>query len=303
MRLLNFASAFINVRQVSFTFSMQPYHSDDEEPLDDKTAAIPLHSKRTERMQRKKASRDKKRSAVINLTKLPTEVILDVLEYLLPSDILSFSLANRRFRSVVLANSNLLGSKVVQRRYQLLSKCFPLPLFLTQVDPTIQPLLLDAARLQRFVIHHKPYQHVQAFDPQLLCTCISCVLAWNNLNVILDFAWWQRNLDIGEPIPMLPRGRTAEWNEKLVKRHASIVQKALRDRLWYAWMMETHLSSTVRAIRRHSKNKGNKRKHVEMTEEDAHSGTDDFLAKNGPPSLEFPYRRDEYYLLCVSILE
>jgi hypothetical protein len=30
---------------------------------------------------------------------------------------------------------------------------------------------------------------------------------------------------------------------------------------------------------------------------DARSGCDAFLAKEGPPSLEFPYQRDEYYLL------
>jgi hypothetical protein len=34
-----------------------------------------------------------------------------------------------------------------------------------------------------------------------------------------------------------------------------------------------------------------------MTDEDATTGTDSFLAKHGPPSLEFPYHRDEYYML------
>jgi hypothetical protein len=34
-----------------------------------------------------------------------------------------------------------------------------------------------------------------------------------------------------------------------------------------------------------------------MTDEDAALGTDSFLVKHGPPSLEFPYHRDEYYML------
>ena len=58
-----------------------------------------------------------------------------------------------------------------------------------------------------------------------------------------------------------------------------------------------HLDSTVRSIRRHARNKGNRRTHVHMTDQDAAAGTDAFLAKHGPPSLEFPYQRDEYYML------
>ena len=34
-----------------------------------------------------------------------------------------------------------------------------------------------------------------------------------------------------------------------------------------------------------------------MTEDDVHSGTDAFLDRSGPPSLDFPYHRDNYYLL------
>jgi hypothetical protein len=34
-----------------------------------------------------------------------------------------------------------------------------------------------------------------------------------------------------------------------------------------------------------------------MTETEAAEETDAFLAKHGPPSLEFPYQRDEYYML------
>jgi hypothetical protein len=275
--------------------------SDDEEPLDDRTAAIPLHSKRTERMQRKKATRDKKKHdkehSKPSLDLLPTELILDILELLRPTDVFNFSLANRRFNAVVEANSNAIGDAIISRRYRLLARCFPLPSLLSSVAPSIQPLLVDAQRQQQLSIHKTPYQHVRPPNPNLLCTCLTCIMTWNNLGLVLDFAHWQNNLDRGEPIPVLPRGRTLQWNEELVDRHASVVRKALGNSLWYARILETHLMSTIRSIRRHQGNKGNRRKHVSMTEEEAATGTDDFLNKEGPVSLEFPFNRDEYYML------
>ena len=99
------------------------------------------------------------------------------------------------------------------------------------------------------------------------------------------------------PLPIIPRGKTAEWNDELVARNARIASKAVEDSLWHARILEMHLDSTVRSIKRHSKNKGNKRTHVDMTAADAASGADTFLSKHGPPSLEFPYQRDEYYML------
>ncbi len=115
--------------------------------------------------------------------------------------------------------------------------------------------------------------------------------------MVLDFAHWQNNLDAGLPIPMIPRGQNPSWNVELIARHGRIASKATDNALWHARILEAHLDSTIRSITRHSKNKGNKRTHVAMTEEDAASGTDSFLAKHGPPSLEFPYQRDEYYML------
>ena len=34
-----------------------------------------------------------------------------------------------------------------------------------------------------------------------------------------------------------------------------------------------------------------------MTAEDENSGTDAFLERSGPPTLDFPYHRDNYYML------
>ena len=271
--------------------------SDDEEPLEDKTAALSLKSKRTERMQRKKAKQDRKRDAIINITKLPTEILLECLKALQPSDVLRFAKVNRRFRELVHVNSKILGDAIITQRYSILSQCFPTPRLLSEIDPSIQSLLVEPSRQASLSIHHKPYQHVQSPNPHLICSCITCVLTWNNLSLVLDFAHWQDNLDRGVPIPIMPRGKSTEWNDWLIWRNAKMAEAALENSLWHARILELHLDSTRRAIRRHAKNKGNKRKHVDMTDAEAAAGTDAFLAKAGPLGLEFPYQRDEYYML------
>ena len=271
--------------------------SDGEEPLEDKTAALSLKSKRTERMQRRKVVRDKKKDAIVNLTKLPTELLLECLTYLSPRDVFNFGFANRRFHALVDANSRGIGHVIIARRYALLAQCFPTPKLLRDIDPAIQELLTSPGRQTQLSIHKRPYSHIQAPDAQQLCTCLTCILTWNNLGLVLDFAHWQSSLDNGVPIPIMPRGQTTEWNSELVARNARIARRAVEDSLWHARILEMHLDSTVRSIRRHSKNKGNKRTHVHMTPEDAATGTDAFLSKHGPPSLEFPYQRDEYYML------
>ncbi|KAI4691113.1 uncharacterized protein J4E84_003404 [Alternaria hordeiaustralica] len=271
--------------------------SDDDEPLEDKTAALTLKNKKTERMKRKNATRQQKRDAIVNITKLPTELILETLKYLRPHDVLEFSFVNRRFHSIAEANANVIGDAIIARRYNILIKCLPTPRLLADVDAPIQTLLIDPARQKQLSIHNRPYQHIQSPDPHQLCTCLTCILTWNNLGLVLDFAHWQNHLDTGTPIPIIPRGQSPEWNQELVARNARIARKAVDNSLWHAAILERHLESTTRAIRRHSKNRGNKRVHVEMTEADAAEETDAFLAKHGPPSLEFPYQRDEYYML------
>lgn len=275
--------------------------SEDEEPLEDKTAALQLRSKRTERQQKKQSKRDRKRDAIVNLTKLPTELILECLKLLPPGDVLNFGAVNRRFRSLVARNANVIGDSIIKQRYPILTQCFALPKLLTEVDPAMREFLVDEGRQRLLAIHHKPYQHVRPLDLHRVCSCISCFMLFNNLNLALDFAYWQDNLDTGKPLPIIPRGKTPDWNEELVQRNARVVYAALHNSLWHARILELHLNSTVRSIKRHAKNKGNQRKHVEMTDEEASMGTDAFLAKPGPLSLEFPFHRDEYYMLCVKV--
>jgi hypothetical protein len=248
-------------------------------------------------MQRKKVTRDKKRDAIVNLTKLPTELILEALKYLEPRDVFRFSFTNHRFLSLVDANASVIGDAIIASRYTILSQCFPVPKLLSSVEPSLRTLLTDVGRQVQLGIHKRPYQHIQSPDAEQLCTCLTCILTWNNLGLVLDFAHWQDNLDTGRPIPMLPRGKSPEWNSDLIARNARIAWRAVENSLWHARILEIHLDSTVRCIKRHAKNKGNKRTHVAMTDEDAALGTDSFLVKHGPPSLEFPYHRDEYYML------
>ncbi|KAH9867248.1 hypothetical protein IAQ61_007840 [Plenodomus lingam] len=281
----------------SIDTAMPRYVSDDDEPLEDNTARLTIRNKRTERLKRKETTRQRKREAIINLAKLPTELILESLEYLLPSDVLSFGAVNRRFRDLVHANATILGDAIIRLRYPILVQCFPTPRLLSEVEPDIQKLLINPDRQKQLSIHNRPYQHIQSPDPHQLCTCLTCILTWNNLGLVLDFAHWRSHLDSGTPIPIVPRGQKEAWNDELVARNARIARKAVENSLWHANILEQHLESTTHAIRRHGKNKGNKRVHVAMTDADVASGADGFLSKHGPLSLEFPYQRDEYYML------
>lgn len=191
-----------------------------------------------------------------------------------------------------------MAGELITRRYSVLTKCFPLPVLLENVDEGAHSALLDDERQATHLhIHKKPYQHVKSPDPHVICTCLTCMLAWNNLCVVVDFTYWQRNLDQGEPIPMIPRGKFPKWNEKLTSINAAVVEKALCNSLWYARILEEHLRSTIGSIRRHGNNMGNKRRRFRMSIEDVVAENDLFLQRSGPPSLDFPFHRDNYYML------
>ncbi|KAF8861691.1 hypothetical protein BDZ45DRAFT_586629 [Acephala macrosclerotiorum] len=270
----------------------------EEEPLIDTTAALPLRSKRTERKQKKRHQKEASSKQHATLWDLPSELILEILSLLRPSDIFKLSRINHGLRTFILQEKSQIASSVIARRYSILAQCFPLPVLLENVDKEAHEALLDDERqIKHLHIHKKPYQHVKPPDLNLVCTCLTCMLAWNNLCVIVDFAYWQGNLEKGEPIPMIPRGKLPTWNGKLIERNAGVVENALRDPLWYVRILEEHLKSTVRSIHRHTKNTGNKRRRFRMTAEDATAENDTFLERSGPPSLDFPFHRDNYYML------
>ncbi|KAF2166278.1 hypothetical protein M409DRAFT_23470 [Zasmidium cellare ATCC 36951] len=281
----------------------KPVAVDDDEPLVDTTESIPLKSKKTERMQKRQQKKLKK-TTVTSETKsfleLPPELLQEVLSYLRPSDIFRLLRLNKSTRDFIMDNEDLIAKDIILHRYHTLARSFHLPVPLAQVDPTAQAALLSKNWQDRLQIHKKPYQHVRVIDPAKVCTCMSCMLSWNNLNVVLDLAFFQRHLNNRDPIPMIPRGTYPEWNRKLVERNASIVEKAMRSPLHYAAILQIHLTTLVGTLTRQvrvGKKTCHPRRLFHLSTADIESGTDRFLERSGPPSYEFPFHRDNYYSL------
>ncbi|KAJ4414068.1 hypothetical protein N0V82_008142 [Gnomoniopsis sp. IMI 355080] len=267
---------------------------------------LKVFSKKSERQRKKQLKRGNKTTLNLTLLDLPFDVLIQVVSYLRPSDVFRLSRTCHPLHSFLLdEHPSRIARSIIQWRYSCLEKCIRLPVLVSDIQPVYRDALQDHERLKGHDIRRRPYyQHVKAPDPELICTCLTCVLRWNVLGLAVDFSHWQDKLDANEPLPMIPRGRQPEWNTKLLDSHAAIVEKALfplvsgpASSLWYAVILEAHLDSTVRAVGRHSANRFNHRKRFLMTSQDAASGTDEFLQLNGPPSLDFPFHRDNYYML------
>lgn len=194
-------------------------------------------------------------------------------------------------------------------RYPSLAKSFPLPVLFNKLDSRAQIALLSARHQRRLVIHKAPYQHVRPADAQNTCSCMTCVMAWNNLCLILDLAHWQNNLTCREPIPMIARGSRPQWNQELVEANAAVVEKAIRSPLCHARILEMHLQTTTNNILRFAAIRGKRgspirdvpaeRRLFHLSKSEAEAGTDTFLERSGPPNFEFPYHRDNYYTLVA----
>ncbi|RYC54588.1 hypothetical protein CHU98_g11621 [Xylaria longipes] len=275
------------------------YEDEELGVLEDKTEALTLRSKRTERARKKQTrkARKAKDSPHGFLSILPYELLMEIFTLLQPSDLFRLQRTSKSLKSFIAQEETRIARAVTKLRYSCLEQCFRLPVLLANVDPAIHHYLQTTERQEILTIHRRPYQHINSPEPTEVCTCLTCTLRWFALAITVDFAHWQDYLDEGEPIPMVPRGKSPEWNQAIINAQATIVRKALYSPLWHACLLEAHLNSTTRSIRRHAANKGNKRRRFRMTEEDVNSGTDAFLARSGPPSLDFPYHRDNYYLL------
>ena len=276
----------------------RPDSADGLEPLEDKTEALTIRSKRTERAQRKQR---KPKPPPRSLLDLPYELILEVLTLPRPSALFRLGRASKAHAALIAQDEPRLAQAVIARRYACLAKCFRLPVRIRDmrdaVDAQVFAAIQSHERQELLTIHKKPYQHIQPPDLTEVCTCLTCVLRWSALCLVVDFAHWQKNLDLGEPIPMIERGKQPGWNSDLIAANAAVVRRALRSPLWYACVLEAHLSSTTLSIRRHAANKGNKRRRFRMTADDVDAGTDVFLERSGPPTLDFPFHRDNYYML------
>lgn len=280
---------------------------DDDTPLLDNTVSLVLHSKKTERSQRrqqKKAQKTADAPAATGLADLPSELLMQVLCDLQVSDIFRLSRASRTIQKFVLDNEKSIAKEVVSRRYWILQRCFPLPIPFDEVPENARAGLLNEKRQDMLNIHRKSYhQHIEMIDPHAVCTCMTCVFAWNNLCLVVDLCHWQPNLKNREPIPMIQRGSTPEWNQELLRKNADTVRKAMHSSLWYAAILERHLDTTMGTILRSSRwrKPGTKAKPrlYHMTDWDVEKRTDAFLDRSGPASYDFPFHRDNYYSIEI----
>lgn len=270
--------------------------------------SLTVYSKRSKRQRKKhQLKKNKPHGEHESLLDLPFDILIHVFAFLRPSDVFRLARTCRSLNGFLLEeHAALVSRSIIRWRYSCLEKCVRLPVLISDIDdPQLQVLVQDRDRQRKLEIHKRPYyQHVKPPDPSLVCTCLTCVLRWNVLCLAIDFSHWQDNLDAGDPLPMIPRGRQPEWNTRLLNSHAATVEKAVdpsvggrASPLWYAVILEAHLNSTIRSIRRHSANKGNRRPRFRMTPADAAGETDAFLQRSGPPSADFPFHRDNYYML------
>lgn len=279
--------------------------------LVDTTEKMTLRSKRTERLQKKMQKKEGKRlrSQINSFLDLPPELLVEVLTYLRPSDLFSLIRVNRSAKDCIESHGKAIAEDIIDMRYPILSKCFPLPVLFEKIDKSIHPVLLAPRHQQRLFIHKAPYWHISAADARNTCSCMACVLAWNNLCLIVDLAHWQQNLDDREPIPMISRGTKPAWNVDLIETNALVVKKTIGSPLWRARVLERQLDTTVRTIVRSAairKKKGPLEAEVHpskrlyhLSKDDIASETDAFLQRSGPPSFEFPFTRDNYYTLVT----
>ena len=270
--------------------------SDEEEPLVDMTQALSLRSKRTERQKRRLQKKQKRAAEAANLLSLPVELLVQILQNLRPSDCFQLACVCRGLNQLVAHHGEAVAKHLIGHRYASLAKCFPRPVLLRNVEPTYYPALRSHRRQKMLEIQKKPYQqHIKPADPEHICSCMTCVLAWNNLNLLVDLAHWQNQLDRREPLPIIERGTNPAWNVYLVLENSKVVDKAIESSLGYALILQRHLNTTVRTITRYRRY--GKTIPYDMTKEDAESGTDSWLERKGQPSYEFPFRRDMYYYL------
>lgn len=264
--------------------------------LEDLTQALTLHSKKTDRRSKRLESRARKTWQPRGLLDLPYELLMRILALARPRDLFALARVNKDLALFIREQESRIADAVIALRYPILAKCFRRPVLMENLEPMARHHLLTR-QLQRIPTKGSPFQHIRPLDPALVCSCLTCLLRWNSLCVVLDFAHWRSHLDKGEPIPVIARGTDPRWNQDLMATHAEIVVKSLTSPLWYARILEVHLDSTTRAIQRHAGNKGNRRRRFRMTDEDLRAGSDEFLGRSGPPTLDVPFHRDNYYML------
>lgn len=275
----------------------EPTSDEEDRPLVDLTKALAINSKRSTREQKKRHKKEKARKNGISMLDLPSELVIDILGHLLPRDVFVLSRVSKHIRQFVKHNEGRIAKEINNSRYAVLQRCLQPPLLLDQIEESSRHILQSNERSELSMAHKNWYQHILPPNSNVICTCRSCIMAWNNLCLIVDFCYWQDHLDNGDPLPIIPRGQFPAWNQAVIVANASTILESLYSPLLLGAVFEKYLQSIVRSIHRQRENKGNKRRRFRMSEEDVAAETDAFLERSGPPSVEIPYTRDKYYML------
>lgn len=108
----------------------KPLPDEIEEPLVDETKAIPLHSKKTERLQKRQQKKSQKASlqaSNLSLSEFPTEILVEIFSWLRVEDVFRMSRTSRSMRDLVLSHEKPIAKGIVSRRYWILYRCLEVP--------------------------------------------------------------------------------------------------------------------------------------------------------------------------------
>lgn len=180
---------------------------DDDKPLVDTTEALPLKSKKTERRQKKRQEKLKRttvKSDTKSFLELPPELLQDILGFLRPSDIFRLLRLNKSTAKFIQDNESSIVRDIIRQRYWVLSHSLQSPVLAKDVDASALACLMTPNWQEKTQINKRSYQQfIKMHDAFKVCSCMTCVLAWNHLNVVLDLAHFQKHLSEREPIPIV----------------------------------------------------------------------------------------------------
>lgn len=92
-------------------------------------------SRTSEKVTGQRIKKMKSTNTSINLLDLPLDILLEIFVWLRPSEIQIISHGNRTLQELILRYENHLAKSIISKRYNALSKCFPLPVIASKVDP------------------------------------------------------------------------------------------------------------------------------------------------------------------------
>lgn len=109
----------------------------------DRTQAPAIHSKRSKRRNKKLQKKTRKTApGGSSFLDLSYDTLLAILALLRPSDVFVFTRVRKGLHSVILLEEHRIGNAIIDLRYRILAKCFPLPVLGEHMDPVAANALL-----------------------------------------------------------------------------------------------------------------------------------------------------------------